>query len=206
MGQSFNKTSIFEYNYNKKLKFITLVILGAIIIIGIICYYYFSLRNLDNFFVNTINGIVNHVKFQITKFSLLGAFYTTAFGGLFFLPIPTEILFFAFLRAGVFPAALVFLYIFGLIVSFTINYKVGERLSEISKKMITPKRFYKFKVSVNKYGMAAVFAFNVLPLPAQPLAAVLGVFKYNKAKFYLAFILGQGIKFLVLALAYFYIL
>jgi membrane protein YqaA with SNARE-associated domain len=61
-------------------------------------------------------------------------------------------------------------------------------------------------VLVNKYGMATVFVFNVLPLPAQPLATVLGVFKYNKAKFYLAFILGQGIKFSAIALAYFYIL
>lgn len=206
MSEQFTKNKIFTYNLRKKLRFITYVIIGLLLIIGIGCYYYFSLRNLDNFFVNIINSVVNHIKNEIGGLSLLGALYTTTFGGLFFLPIPTEFLFFAFLRAGAFPAALVFLYIFGLVISFTINYKVGERLTEFSKKIITPKRFYKFKVSVNKYGMATVFAFNVLPLPAQPLAAMLGVFKYNKAKFYLAFILGQGIKFSVFALAYFYIL
>jgi len=206
MNHEFNKTSIFEYNYYKKIRFLTIVVLFVLILIGVCCYYYLSLRHIDNFFVNTINGIVDHVRFQITSLSLLGAFYTTAFGGLFFLPIPTEILFFAFLGKGILAPALVFIYLIGLILSFTINYKVGERLSEVSKKIITPKKFYKIKVAVNKYGMATVFAFNVLPLPAQPLSAVLGVFKYNKVKFYLAFILGQGIKFSVLALAYFYIL
>ncbi len=204
--KKFNKKNIFEYNLGKKLRFLTYIAFALIIIIGFSFYYYFSLQHMDNFFVNIINSLINHVKLQITSLSLLGALYATTFGGLFFIPIPVEILFFAFLRAGTSSPILISLYILGLIISFTINYVVGSRLSEVSKKIITPKRFYKIKVSLNKYGIWTIFAFNVLPLPAQPLATLVGVFKYNKAKFYLAFILGQTIKFSVFALAYFYIL
>jgi len=202
----FNKNRIFAYNLGKKLRFLTYVAIGALIIAGFCFYYYFSLQHMNNFFVNAVNAIINHVKSTITSFSILGALYTTMFGGLFFLPIPMEILFFAFLRAGLFPPLLIGIYVLGMIISFTVNYIVGSRLSEISKKIITPKRFYKIKVTLNKYGIWAIFAFNALPLPAQPLAAIIGVFKYSKAKFYLAFILGQTIKFSVFALAYFYIL
>lgn len=206
MTKQFSKSNIFEYNLGKKLRFLTYLALGLIIIIGFSFYYYFSLSRMDNFFVNTINSIIDHVKLNISNLTVLGALYTTTFGGLFFLPIPTEFLFFAFLRAGTSPVLLVALYVVGLIISFTINYIVGFRLSEVSKKIITPKRFYKIKVSLNKYGIWTIFAFNVLPLPAQPLAAIVGVFRYNKIKFYTAFIAGQAIKFSAFALAYFYIL
>ena len=206
MNQKYTRKNIFEYNYFKKLRFLTYVALGAVIITGFCFYYYFSLSHMDNFFVNTVNFLIDHVKANITGLTILGAFYATLFGGLFFLPIPVDFLFFAFLRAGVFPPLLVFIYVIGLIFSFSLNYLVGWRLSNISKKIITPKRFYKIKVSLNKYGIWAIFAFNALPFPAQPLAAIVGVFRYNKAKFYLAFIFGQAIKFSVFALAYFYIL
>lgn len=204
--KQFNKKNIFEYNLGKKLRFLTYIALTLIIIIGFSFYYYFSLSHMDNFFVNTINILFEHIQSNIVGLSLLGALYATSFGGLFFIPIPTEVLFFAFLKAGTSPFFLVTLYMVGLIISFTINYIVGSRLSEASKKIITPKRFYKIKVSLNKYGIWTIFAFNVLPLPAQPLATLVGVFRYNKLKFYVAFILGQTIKFSVFALAYFYIL
>ncbi|RLG11930.1 hypothetical protein DRN73_04035 [Candidatus Pacearchaeota archaeon] len=206
MTEQFNNKNIFEYNFLKKISFITFAVLGILLFIGIILYYYFALSKIDNFFINSINFIINNIKTQITQLTALGAFYTTLFGGLFFIPLPTEILFFAFLKKGVMPFALVLIYVLGFTISFTFNYLVGTKLSNISKKIIRPKKFYKIKVAVNKYGMATVFAFNVLPLPAQPLSAVLGVFKYNKTKFYIAFILGQLIKFSIIALAYFYIL
>lgn len=207
MTPEFDKDSVFEYNYGRKIRFIIYLLMIIALLIASLIYYYFFLRNMDNFFVNTINAVVNHISGNIADSgSLLGAFYTTAIGGLFFIPVPIELTFLASLGAGINPIFLILIYTFGLILSFTVNYKIGEKLSEFSKKIITPKKFYKIKVSVNKYGIITIFIFNLFPLPAQPLSAILGVFRYNKTKFYLAFISGILLKFIIMVIAYFYIL
>ncbi|MBW2982542.1 VTT domain-containing protein, partial [Candidatus Woesearchaeota archaeon] len=130
----------------------------------------------------------------------LGILYTTLIGGLFFVTIPLELLFIKFLKAGHFFLLVISFYLLGLLVSFTINYYIGLKLSGLSKKIISPKKFYKTKGVLNRYGSWAIFAFNVLPLPAQPLAVILGVFRYNKTRFYALFILGQLIKYTAMSI------
>lgn len=204
--QKFTKGNMFSYNFDKKRKFVFYSILIGILILAVIIYYILYLQNSDFFIMKGINSFVNHIVTNIKSFSTLGAFYTTLFGGLFFIPTPIEILFVATLRASITtPAILIGLYISGLIVSFTFNYVIGMKLSDFSKRIIGAKKFYKIKGFLNKYGMWGVFAFNVLPLPSQPLATILGVFRYNKSKFYLMFISGQLIKFTLITLAYLYI-
>jgi len=204
--EDFEKNSIFTYNDHKKAKFIFYSIFIAILVIGFIFFYIFKLKDSDFFLIQALNNLIAHVSMHILNLTKLGAFYTTAFGGLFFLPIPIELTFFAFLGSGEISSWLVILlFLAGLIVSFTIDYWIGEKLSELSKKMIGYKKFYKMKGTLNKYGAFAVLGFNALPLPAQPFATVLGVFKYNRVKFYTMSILGQGIKLTVITLGYLYI-
>ena len=58
---------------------------------------------------------------------------------------------------------------------------------------------------MNKYGATVIFGFNALPMPSQPLAAILGVVKYNKTRFYVLFITGQLAKYIVIAISLAYI-
>ena len=206
MKEEFSKNKIFSYNRNKKTKFIFYTILVSILVITFIVFYFFKLKNSDFFLIKSINNLIKHVSRNILNLSSLGAFYTTMFGGLFFLPIPIELTFLAFLTSGVLsPLVIIPLFLLGLIISFTIDYWIGSKLNEISKKLIGYKKFYKMKVTLNKYGAATILVFNILPLPAQPFAALLGVFKYNKTKFYVMSILGQGIKLTAITLGYLYI-
>ena len=119
--------------------------------------------------------------------------------------LPLEALFITFLIGGQNGLLLILIYVFGFICSYTLNYYIGYKLSEISRKLITPKKFYKIKGIINRYGSGAIFAFNLFPLPSQPLAAILGVFKYNKPRFYTLFILGQVFKYSIITIGYFYI-
>lgn len=202
----FSKDKMFIYNINKKRKFMFYTILFSILIIIGIIYYILYLRNSNFFLVRWINFFVLHIAQQMKDLTVLGSFYTTLFGGLFFVPTPIEVLYIAFLtKGGINPVVLISLFITGMIISFSINYLIGMKLSNLSKKIIGAKKFYKIKVTLNKHGMWAVFGFNVLPLPSQPFAALLGVFRYNRTKFYLMFISGQLIKFIAIALAYVYI-
>lgn len=204
--EDFKNNKIFAYHENKKSKFIIYSILIAIITILFITFYFTKLRHSNFFLIRIINVLIKHVSLNIFNLTPLGAFYTTTFGGLFFVPIPIELTFLAFLASGeINPFVVIALFLVGMVISFTIDYWVGERLSELSKKLIGYKKFYNMKVKLNEYGSFAVFAFNALPLPAQPFVALLGVFKYNKIKFYSMSILGQGIKLTLVTLGYLYI-
>jgi membrane protein DedA with SNARE-associated domain len=203
----FTKGNMFAYNFHKKSQFIFYTVLIGVIIIGLIIWYLLYLKNSNFFIIQGINSFVNHVAFNIKSFNALGSFYTTLFGGLFFIPTPIEILFIAALKiAKVAPITLIGLYMVGMIISYSINYIIGMKLSNASRRFIGAKKFYKFKGVLNKYGMWAIFLFNITPLPSQPLAAILGVFHYNRVKFYLMFISGQLIKLIAITLGYLYII
>ena len=86
MTNQYNKNTIFEYNLGKKIRFIVYLLIATILIVGFSAYYYFFLSKMDNFFVNTINMVISHVASNIADTgSYLGAFYTTAIGGIFFI-------------------------------------------------------------------------------------------------------------------------
>jgi len=205
--KGFTRGEMFSYNEDKKRKFIFYSVLIGILLTAGIIYYILYLKNSNFFLIQGINSFFGHIANNIKSFNGLGAFYTTLFGGLFFVPTPIEVLFITTLRIGnLSPILLISLYMTGMIIAFTINYLVGMKLSNLSLRIIGAKKFYKIKGFLNKHGMWGIFLFNLLPLPSQPLSTILGVFRYNKSKFYLMFISGQLIKFILITLGYVYIL
>ena len=205
LSEKFSKNGMFTYNYYKKIVFVIVLACVIFLCIAFGLYYFFYLKNADNFLVRTINLLVLHVTSNMGETTLLGSFYASLFGGLFFIPIPIELAYIAFLRAGHSVIVLTLVYMLGIFLSYEINYQIGFRLSGISKKIIGAKSFYKTKLSFNKYGPFGIFLFNVTPLPSQALCTVLGVFNYNKKKFWFYTMLGEVIKFIVIAIGYFYI-
>lgn len=200
----FTSTNIFSYNKSKKKIFIFSVVFVLAILIGLFVYYFTSLRNSDLWFIQKMNAFFSYLFLHMKSGSLLGALYTTLIGGLFFIPIPMDIFFINFItNNSAFVAIPVFLG--GLCISFGINYWMGSKLTYLSKRIIGIKKFYKVKTKVNHYGSWGIFLFNVLPLPAQILSVIAGVFRYNKVKFYVFFVLGQAIKFSIISIGYFYI-
>jgi len=203
-NHSFTKDNIFSYNRGYKRLFIFSVVIFIALLIGLAIFYFTSLRNSDLWFIQKLNTFLIYVASNIKSGSLLGAFYTTLFGGLFFIPVPIDIFFIKFISAN--SALFVIpIYVVGLVISFGINYWIGSKLNYVSKRIIGIKKFYKVKTQVNRYGSWGIFLFNALPLPAQALSVIAGVFKYNQTKFYVLTALGQGIKFSIIAIGYFYI-
>jgi len=200
---AFKEDRIFSYDRFNKIMF-GIVLFTVIFLLVLLGISYFFLRDSDIFLFILINAMIKYFSTHIIGSTLLGAFYTTAIGGFFLFTIPLEVLFLKFLKAGQ-PIVLIYiLYFTGLIISFTLNYIVGLRLAGLSKKLVSPKKFYKIKGMLNRYGAFTVFLFNATPLPAQALAVILGVFRYNKTRFYVFFLLGQLAKHLSITLFYYY--
>jgi membrane protein YqaA with SNARE-associated domain len=203
--KNFTKEDIFSYNLLKKRLF---VIFSIILIILVLCFassYFLFFQDSQNIFVKFLNKILQHISFQIKNTTWLSVVYTSFIGGLFFIFLPLEAIFISFLSSGKNPFLLIIFYLSGLLFAYTINYYIGLKFSSLAKNIITPKKFYKMKGILNRYGGWAVFCFNVFPLPSQPLATLLGVFRYTKSKFYLFFLLGQFVKYMVMIILYIYI-
>lgn len=197
--KDFKQDKIFTYERNEKLFTAFVLISVGIIIAILILFYIFAWRHSDNVVITTLAQGISHITTQISDATLLGVFYGSLIGGLFFVFVPTEALFISFLRAHHNPILLIIIYISGFILSYSLNYFVGLKLNRVAKKAIGPKKFYSTKGIMNRYGSLGVFGFNALPLPSQPLATILGVFKYNKGRFYILFISGQLAKYIVIS-------
>ncbi|MFT4303929.1 MAG: VTT domain-containing protein [Candidatus Woesearchaeota archaeon] len=194
----FAKDNIFTYNISKKRLFGIFVIFGGIFLLLMASSYFFFFQYLDNSFVRAVNLFFGHIFSHMTNITLLGSFYVALFGGLFFVYAPIEALFATFVSRHN-PFLVTFFFVCGFLISYSINYLIGFKLAELSKSLIGARKFYKVKVKLNKYGSLAIFMFNALPLlPSQPLSTMLGIFKYNKTRFYFFFLLGQLSKFTVI--------
>jgi membrane protein YqaA with SNARE-associated domain len=198
----FKETKIFSYNRLDKAVFGIAVILAAAFIFLLIATYFF-LKDSDILVFRIMNTIISHISTQIAGSSILGILYTTLVGGLFFISIPLEVVFVKFLKAGHPYLIIMIPWFLGLAASFTVDYYIGYKLSGLSKRLISPKKFYKLKGLINRYGALAVLFFNATPLPSQLLTVILGVFRYNKTRFYIFFLAGQAAKYGVISIIYY---
>lgn len=188
------------YEYNKQTKILNGLILIAflifVIIISLSFYLYFN--KLDLFQGTFIEAGVTYFKWQIANYTYIGVFMTAMIGALFFVPLPMEILFATFIIKNQNPYAVLGIYLLGLTIGYSLNLIMGYKFSNFSRNLISTKKFYQIKSKINKYGKYAVFLVNALPLPSQIVSFILGVFKYNKTKFYVQFWAGQGVKLIVI--------
>lgn len=199
---AFSSDELFTYDHREKLfSAILLIATGAVILI-LIGFYLFAWRYSENVVIAGIGSVIGHITSQISSATLLGVFYGSLIGGLFFVFLPTEALFISYLRADHNPFLLILIFLSGFLISYTFNYFIGLKLNRLAKNMIGAKKFYPTKSIINRYGGVGVFAFNALPLPSQPLATILGVFKYNKTRFYLLFLSGQLTKYIIITLIF----
>ena len=201
----FADTRIFTYNRARKIVFGIAWILSIIILASIVASYFTVLKDSEFAVVQAFNSAVGHVSSNISDATVLGIFYSTLIGGLFFIFMPLELFFIKYLKAGHMVITVIAVYLAGLIISYTADYFIGLKFSFLAKKLISPRKFYKIKGLINRYGGIAVFLFNAVPLPSQILSAILGVFKYNKTRFYVFFLLGQVTKIAVITAVVIYI-
>ena len=201
----FSETRMFNYHRRMKIASGLLWIFGIAVFVSVVASYAIVLRNSDSAGVAMVGAAARHIMANIVDSTLLGVFYTALIGGLFFVFTPLEVFYAKFLGSGHSMLLIFAVYMLGITISYSIDYFLGLKLSRFAKKLISPRKFYSIKGKINKYGSAAVFMFNALPLPSQILTAILGVFKYNKTRFYVFFFLGQIVKLAVITAGVYYV-
>jgi membrane protein YqaA with SNARE-associated domain len=183
-------SSIFEYR--KKTKHMNAVLLSVSLLgiaLAVLLFYFFPFEmDRKN---NYLGDIFHTILSAIQEKTYIGLSLTSLFGGLFFLIFPLELYFFASLSEFPNPWFSFSFYYLGILAAQSLNYWFGLRASRFCKVLIPPKKFYKLKGSLNRWGIWMIFFMNCLPLPSPILSTVLGAFKYSFRRFFLVMALGS---------------
>ncbi len=192
------KNLVLELNSKKKkLEGLALIIFSAVAVLIILTYIVF-LRDMALLQNSFLADFFTHVKFHITNWTMLGSLYVAFFGGMFFIFVPMEGYFVPALQNNN-GLVLFTIFIIGILVSYSIDYLIGLKLSKIAKRLVSPRKFYKIKSIINRHGKLAILVANIIPfLPSQQVTFILGVFKYNKLRLLIFTMLGQMLKYMAL--------
>lgn len=189
---------VFELNERKKKINGLLTILVLLFVGAMAAVFFVFFRDLAMVKGSPVAQFITHVRTVLGSFDLLGVFYVGLFGGLFFLFFPMEAYFMKAL-GGNDPCFAFCFFMLGIAISYSADYLIGLKVSGISKKLISPKRFYTVKSYINRFGNSAILIANGVPfLPSQQVTFVLGVFRYNKARLLVLTLGGQALKALAI--------
>jgi len=149
-----------------------------------------------------IYPVTIHIFNEIEALTQRGIFYIYAFGGLFFFPVPNEIIYLRLLKTFSFDFLLPIIYV-GLFVAHNVNYFVGRIFGFVLKYLFNKSSIKKISNYLKKYGAPTIFLFNALPLPSPFFNFCCGLFKYKYSKWILTAYTGQIINYIILTIIYF---
>ncbi|OIO80483.1 hypothetical protein AUJ84_03415 [Candidatus Pacearchaeota archaeon CG1_02_32_132] len=198
-----NYNFIYESTNYKKIgtiaaSFLILFFLAA----GIVYYLVFS--NQNYFGIALLEKFGNFAREDLTNPSPWGLFYAGFVGSLFFIPVPQEIFLVSALIAGTSMYTAFIAIFIGTIAGNVFNYYAGIKLSPFFIHLASTRQLYKLRRLVNKFGVYAIFLFNLLPLPAPLLTFGLGITKYNSKKLFTALTLGVVFKYVAIIVLFYY--
>ena len=120
-------------------------------------------------------------------------------GYLFFLMMPVEILFPYYLSEGHIPALLIGTAVITATIALLINYFIGTLASSaVINDLIGEKRYLKAKSLIDRFGLVAVFIFNLFPLSGDLVVLMAGILRLNLGWVILWSVAGLTIKYVAM--------
>ena len=145
-----------------------------------------------------ITYIVRHGMITFTTITPLTLLAAGTLSGLFFLPIPLEVMFFAGIRAGTNPVLATIAIILGFTIGNCISYVIGWKLSKLATSLFNAKKVYAVRRTARKYGIYAIIGMNLVPSPSPVLTFGLALAGYPFSRLFVVLVGANIVKFLTL--------
>lgn len=175
--------------------FIMLIVASVIYI----AYIYFQADILELLKANPyVWSFFSHIFNEISNRTLLGFFYASFFGSLFFILLPMELLFLYYLSLGYSIPLIMSLMLIGSLMGLCLDYMFGLMVGARLVRFILRDKFDKFHNMITKWGSFVVFIGNAIVFPIQPISVVIGSARFSFGKFIFFTILGLFVKIFVL--------
>lgn len=152
----------------------------------------------------TIYSYFLFVKLQIVNNTLLGLFFASVLGSIFFLALPSEAIFIYFLDSTNYNFLFIILImVIGNIIGLLFNYGFGRIMGErVLRFIFKEKKFFSYQEKIDKYGGLIIFFGNIFPGPVEIFSVFYGGFKYNLKQYLFLSFMGRLIKYVLLFLAF----
>ncbi|MEK6850011.1 MAG: VTT domain-containing protein [Nanoarchaeota archaeon] len=148
---------------------------------------------------NLIQSIVSLTRLKSVELNVSDLFFAGLLGGLFFILMPLEVMFYSSIIKGSSPLLSIFMMTSGFVLAQAINYYVGTKFSPLVMNFVSRKKVYSVRRFINKHGSYGIFLINLSPLPSEILTFALGLAKYNVYRMFMFVILGTLLKYLAIA-------
>lgn len=150
-------------------------------------------------------SIYTAIKQEVAARSLLGLFYVSFFGALFFLPLPVEGVFIFYLTVTEHsPVLIIAMALAGNLLGLAVDYYTGRLIGPRLLHWFMKDRYERFSHRLNRAGGFLILIGNIIPFPIEPLTLVLGATRYGFMRLLLYSALGKIVKFLALLFGYEY--
>lgn len=188
---------IFTKEEKKKLKFWTIILIIALILVFyelIVAYLQDLLRANP-----TVHKFYLNVEHEIRSSTLKGLLYVSILGSFFFLAFPGEALFVYYLSAtNYFFIIVIIMMTLGNIVGLSFNYFLGRMLGQNLVEKMFKKNHEKYEKRIEKYGGYVLFFGNIIPGPIELLTVFYGAFKYDYSRYVYLCFMGRLIKYIII--------
>ena len=150
-------------------------------------------------------AVFSHISAEIARRTMLGLFYASFFGALFFVFLPLEILFLYSLSLGYPVPFLIAITIIGNLMGLCLDYLFGFIVGARILRVFIREKVERFHDLTQKWGGAVVLAGNIIPFPIQIVSVVIGSAKYPFRRFVIFTALGVFVKLFTLIVINFYL-
>lgn len=122
-------------------------------------------------------------------------------GSMIFFPIPGELAFFFSIGQGYPLGWCMAAGITGFFLGNIINYLSGLKLHKHIMYFLSAEKFFGLRRLVNRWGVYVILLFYSFPAPSDMLTFCLGTIRYNYKRLFILIIIGNIIKFTIIAVA-----
>lgn len=146
----------------------------------------------------TIASMYSQVQIEWLTRSLKGLFLMSFFGTLFFISVPTELVFIQYVNTSTPIIIVICVALLANILAMLINYIFGFILGRTLLKMWLKDKFDLYQDRIQYWGSVILFVGNVLPSPIELVALVYGASRFPLVKYIYIVLIARLIRYLLL--------
>ncbi len=147
----------------------------------------------------TLWALFKHITYQIEEQTLLGLFYANAFGSLFFITIPAEVVFIYYTFLSYHPLLILAISIVGTMLGILADYIIGWLFGERVLRYFLKEHFEKLSKLNERFGGLLILLGHIsIIFPFQIYSAIVGATKYPIKRFIIYTFFGVLIKYGIL--------
>lgn len=177
------------------------IIVLILLVVAAVVYLFFQAQLIA---LIQSNPATAQIYREIAGKTLLGLFYISTFGALFFIFFPAEVSFIYYCLLGYDPFIVGMIAVAGNLVGLSFNYFVGKLLGQNVLQKWLKNKYDSWSKWFAKWGSFLLVFGNAVPFPIEPASLVIGGLNFPFGKFIKWSAVGRLLKYIIVWIVFVY--